>query len=207
LYFLIKTRGEVAWLQCTIDACSEVSLSAYSVILCIAFISYVSSQLGLASEDFCFEGLSTASLKLPAGYMHGKGRTFFGEAPVPAQHFDTDDSFPEATPDAQRRVGYAMGRLAAEELLKPLVAALCTRLKQILTRLPSLALAEFEELSGGFGRSGTTAPPQKLAQNFVKALESKTIQLVTSAQVATTFSFSIYLSRRFKYSNTLFAGA
>lgn len=115
--------------------------------------------------------------------MHGHGRTFFGEAPPSTHHYDEKDSFPEASPDAQRRVGFAMGRIAAEQLLKPLVAALCARLKQILTRLPGLALAEFEERSGGFGASGAATPSPKLSENFQKALEGKTCELVTSAQV------------------------
>ena len=67
--------------------------------------------------------------------MHGHGRTFFGEAPPSIR--DSEDSFPEASLDAQRRVGYAMGRIAADQLLKPMVTALCTRLRHILSRLPS----------------------------------------------------------------------
>lgn len=115
--------------------------------------------------------------------MHGHGRTFFGEAPPSTRHFDAEETFPEASPDAQRRVGYAMGRIAADQLLKPLVSALCTRLRHILTRLPALAMAEFEERSGGFGASGAAAPPPKLSENFLKALEGKTCDLVSSAQV------------------------
>lgn len=79
-----------------------------------------------------------------------------------------------------------MGRIAADQLLKPLVAALCTRLKQILTKLPALALAEFKERSGGFGASDAATPPPKLAENFLKALEGKTCELVASAQVSCT---------------------
>ena len=115
--------------------------------------------------------------------MHGHGRTFFGEAPPSSRCFEEEDTFPEASPDAQRRVGYAMGRIAAEQLLKPLVTALCTRLRHILTRLPALAMSEFEQRSGGFGSSGAAAPPPKLSENFLKALEGKTCDLVSSAQV------------------------
>lgn len=117
--------------------------------------------------------------------MHGHGRTFFGEVPPATHNFDSEHSFPEASPDAQRRVGYAMGRIAADQLLKPLVAALCARLRLILTRLPGLAMAEFEDRSGGFGASGAAAPPPKLSENFLKALEGKTCELVSSAQVST----------------------
>ena len=44
-------------------------------------------------------------------------------------------------------------------------------------------MSEFEARSGGFGASGAAAPPPKLSENFLKALEGKTYELVASAQV------------------------
>lgn len=94
-----------------------------------------------------------------------------------------DSIFPHASPDAQRRVGHAMGRTAAEQLLQPLARALCDRLSSALGRLPALALAEQEaRTAAGLGLGGSLLPPQ-LADSFRNALEVQVKELVASVLV------------------------
>ena len=101
---------------------------------------------------------------------------------MPAHAMAAQDAvFPHASPDAQRRVGHAMGRTAAEQLLQPLARALCTRLSAALTRLPTLALAEHEARTAA-GLGAALLPPQ-LADNFRSALEGQVKELVSSVLV------------------------
>lgn len=101
---------------------------------------------------------------------------------MPAHAMPAQDAvFPHASPDAQRRVGHAMGRTAAEQLLQPLARALCTRLSAALTRLPTLALAEHEARAAA-GLGAALLPPQ-LADNFRSALEGQVKELVSSVLV------------------------
>eukprot|EP00892_Ulva_mutabilis_P012033 jgi/Ulvmu1/9201/UM005_0301.1 len=101
-----------------------------------------------------------------------------GRSRMPHPLDAADGIFPYASPDTQRRVGHAMGRTAAEQLLQPLVRALCSRLSEALARLPSLTLAEQAARTAG-GAAGALLPP-RLAENFRGALESRVKELVAS---------------------------